>query len=615
MTEHVSSTLHLEISGRKSSQRIQHSLREGETVRIGRASQSGWPIPWDKTISRQHADLCWQNGELSVVCLPNVVNPIVYRGQTSRELVLPPGEWFQIGQTTFQLSQLEVETEVVLKFSERMDAEEHAYSENELKKVPFTNPAKQMEILSNLPQMISGSQSDADLGAALSKQMIMAIDESDAVSVAHYDVSELPESEEDLENFPKPLTMNVETREGFESRFIPSRRMILKALKDQTSVMHIWSGEGDNAEAEEEIAFTAAEGLGWAFCCPIRGESCLGWCMYVSGRGVESGGLIVTEDDLTGNLRFTELVAQFIGSIRQVRLLQDQKTQLSTFFSPKIIESLTTENASKTLEPAEREISVLFCDVRGFSKKSEMLQDDLRTLLKSVSAALGVMASGILERDGAIADFQGDAALGFWGWPAEVETGSVPACNAALEIVKAFREATNVTDSLLNGFTVGIGVAHGRALAGQIGTSRQAKVGVFGPVVNQGSRLEGLTKQFGVRICIDESSATFVKKYLPPSEIRVRRLAQVRPKGMETPLVVHTLHPSSNEDGHLADGQLESYDKAVTAVIDGQWDTARELLGQLPDDDGPKQFLLRNMADFNDTPPEDWNGAFALTSK
>ena len=84
---------------------------------------------------------------------------------------------------------------------------------------------------------------------------------------------------------------------------------------------------------------------------------------------------------------------------------------------------------------------------------------------------------------------------------------------------------------------------------------------------------------------------------------------------MKTPLVVHTLHPSSNEDGHLADGQLESYDKAVTAVIDGQWDTARELLGQLPDDDGPKQFLLRNMADFNDMPPEDWDGAFTLTSK
>ena len=544
MTEHVLSTLHLEISGLESSQRIQHSLREGETVRIGRGSQSGWPIPWDKTISRQHADLCWQNGELSVVCLPNVVNTIVYRGQTSRELVLPPGEWFQIGQTTFQLSQVEVETEVVLNYSEQIDAEEraysenktevilnyseqidaeeHAYSENELKKVPFTNPAKQMGILSNLPQMISGSQSDADLGAALSIQLIKAIDESDAVSVAHYDVSELPKSEDDLENFPKPLTMNVETREGFESRFIPSRRMILKALKDQTSVMHIWSGESDGAEAEEAIAFTVAEGLGWAFCCPIRGESCLGWCMYVSGRGAESGGLIVTEDDLTGNLRFTELVAQFIGSIRQVRLLQDQKTQLSTFFSPKIIEGLTTENASKTLEPAEREISVLFCDVRGFSKKSEKLQDDLRTLLKSVSAALGVMANGILERDGAIADFQGDAALGFWGWPTEVETGPMPACNAALEIVKAFREATNVTDSLLDGFTVGIGVAHGRALAGQIGTSRQAKVGVFGPVVNQGSRLEGLTKQFGVSICIDESSAAFVKKYLPPSEIWVR---------------------------------------------------------------------------------------------
>ena len=123
-------------------------------------------------------------------------------------------------------------------------------------------------------------------------------------------------------------------------------------------------------------------------------------------------------------------------------------------------------------EGAEREIPVLFCDVRGFSKKSEELQGDLLTLLKSVSAALGVMAGGIVERDGAIADFQGDAALGFWGWPTELLEGPVPACRSALAIYRAFRHGVQKTDGLLFGFSIGMGVAHGRALAGQIGTNQ-----------------------------------------------------------------------------------------------------------------------------------------------
>ena len=114
----------------------------------------------------------------------------------------------------------------------------------------------------------------------------------------------------------------------------------------------------------------------------------------MAGQGTSQGRLVVIEHDLLGDLRFTQLVAQFIGSIRQVRMLQEHKTQLSTFFSPKIIEGLTTQNAKEILCPAEREITVLFCDVRGFSKKAEALQGDLLTLLKSVSAALGVMAGG-----------------------------------------------------------------------------------------------------------------------------------------------------------------------------------------------------------------------------
>src|SRR5438034_1302125 len=98
------SALHVTISGRDVSQRLQKLLNEGETVRIGRAPQHGWAVPWDQMISREHADLVWRGGRLTVACAEGARNPVIYRGQPVRQATLAPGEWFQIGQTTFQAS-------------------------------------------------------------------------------------------------------------------------------------------------------------------------------------------------------------------------------------------------------------------------------------------------------------------------------------------------------------------------------------------------------------------------------------------------------------------------------------------------------------------------------
>ena len=160
-----------------------------------------------------------------------------------------------------------------------------------------------------------------------------------------------------------------------------------------------------------------------------------------------------------------------------------------------------------------------------------------------------------------------------------------------------------------------MGIAHGRALAGQIGTNQQSKVGVFGPVVNQGSRLEGLTKQFGVPICVDEKTAEFVNEYLPKTEGRLRRLARVRPKGMDTAMTVFALLPSVQEMPEMTDEVIASHEAAVDAIIEGNWEQARQFLQRIPDDDGPKRFLLERMSESNETPPASWDGAFSLSSK
>ncbi|HLQ43735.1 MAG TPA: adenylate/guanylate cyclase domain-containing protein, partial [Planctomycetaceae bacterium] len=490
-------------------------------------------------------------------------------------------------------------------------AEEYSYKTHELESVAFGDTERQMEVLSNLPQLISGSHTDVDLAVTLVGLLLKAIPPSIAVAVAVFDETDVQDIRCNTTPdapLPKPKLMRVQTRDDFHGRFMPSRKLLRKALRLNESVMHI---VGDITSSGN---YTMSDTLGWAFCAPITSEASVGWCLYVAGEGGRDHNSFVDETTLKGDLRFTQLVAQFIGSIRTVRTLQEQTTQMASFFSPKVIANLTKKSAGNVLEPSERDITVLFCDVRGFSRKSEKLKDDLHTLLESVRAALSAMTGGILAFDGAIADFQGDAALGFWGWPQPLPDGPISACQAALAIQQVFNLPPE-EQGLLEGFSCGVGIAHGRAIAGQIGTAQQAKIGVFGPVVNQGSRIEGMTRMFGVGVCIDEATATFVRKMLSPSEGRCRRLAKLRPKGMDTALTVSELLPPDDGTCQTTAAVVQAYEAALDAVIAGQWDQALRLLKDVPDSDGPKIFLLDRFSEHGNTPPPDWDGAFSLTSK
>lgn len=627
-------------------QTFRQRLVEGQVVRLGRAPASGWAVEWDRSISREHVDLCWQDGKLSVTCLVTAANPIKLRGQALREIVVGGSESFEIGQSSFYVdvaymsaanaasqtmqvipeplirmplptarNEFTAEPEPPAQEFDTQDSEdlveEHSYHDNDLRKVSFGDPERQMEVLSKLPQLISESKTDVDLAHMLCGMLLEAIPPAVAVAVAMFeesDVLEMRRHDDPNTEIPKPKVMRVQTRDSFDGRFTPSRRLLRKSLRRGESAMHI-VGEAGGSQ------FTMASALGWAFCSPITAESCVGWCLYVSGMGGRDGNDFVTEDSLKGDLRFTQLVAQLIGSIHTVRALQEQTTQLSAFFSPKVMANLTKKGgAADILVPSERDITVLFCDVRGFSRKSEQLKDDLHKLLECVKAALSAMTGGILAFDGSIADFQGDAALGFWGWPAALPDGPMSACHAALAIMQIFN-APAEERGLLEGFSCGVGIAHGRAIAGQIGTSQQAKIGVFGPVVNQGSRIEGMTRQFGVGVCIDETTAGFVRRLMPPEKGRCRRLARVRPKGMETPLLIHELLPPEIEGDKVSETVLLNYEAALEAIISGRWNEGIERLNAVPDDDGPKQFLLAHMANHNNTPPANWDGAFSLDSK
>ncbi|MFO0918339.1 MAG: adenylate/guanylate cyclase domain-containing protein [Planctomycetaceae bacterium] len=157
---------------------------------------------------------------------------------------------------------------------------------------------------------------------------------------------------------------------------------------------------------------------------------------------------------------------EIIGAAVRARRMERQKAGLRQFFAPPILAALGDELDTTLLEPCECDVTVMFCDLRGFSQRAENSADDLIGLLERVSRALGVMTHHILQHGGVTGDFQGDAALGFWGWPFASADSAVNACRPRWAFTAFARAAAQKSHPLAD-FAMGIGIAHGRAVAGK----------------------------------------------------------------------------------------------------------------------------------------------------
>ncbi len=184
-----------------------------------------------------------------------------------------------------------------------------------------------------------------------------------------------------------------------------------------------------------------------------------------------------------------------------------------------------------------------------------------------------------------------------------------------MHIQQEFQHALHDSRHTLAGFQVGIGVAHGRAIAGKIGTKEQIKVGAFGPTVNLGARLKDLPKHSAVSILVDEATADFVRKELPPSEGRLRRIGRFRPAGMNTELMLSQLLPSVELDPSVTDEAIKTYETAWDLFAVGEWRDAFDQLNLLPDRTKSKDYLMLYITQHNGKPPTNWNGVIVMQTK
>jgi adenylate cyclase len=585
----------------------------GTDVLIGR-SGADWNVPWDSMISRAHVRLTpIADDRVEIHCLSTARNSVFHRGQKSTSFTLVPGEHFVIGHTTFTLANRPGASES----SAAEEVTEHAFDHLMLRRRHFRDAASRIEMLSRLPDLITGSGSDEELLVRVSGVLLQSTPSASAVAIVAIDDHQralppspysesLPTKTPSLD--PPVHILQYDSRTPGTDGPPVSARLVRSAIKKRESVLHLWSGS-----RHDVTAFTASEDVDWAFCVPLRSEACPGWALYVTGQLISELGtdfgksLHAAPDELQDDVKFAELVGTTIANLRQSRRLERRQAAMRHFFAPVVMDALARLDTDEVLEPRVAELSVMFCDLRGFSRRSERDADQLLDLLGCVSEALGVMTRHILDTGGVVGDFHGDAAMGFWGWPLEQPDSALRAAAAAMRIRSDNHKAADG-----DGFRCGIGIATGRAVAGRIGTIDQVKVTAFGPVVNLASRLEGITKAFGSTVILDEATAQAISS-ANDSQLRVRRLARVRPAGIDRTVEIFELL-AAHRDGErsLSDQQIAEYERSLEALIRGDWDEAYERLHSLPAWDRPKDALLSTILRHNRIPPDTWNGVLEL---
>ncbi len=616
--------------------------KASEPFVIGRASH-GWAIPWDDRVSRRHAEIHWNGKTLKVSRVLDARNPVFYRGVKRDEFELSVGEHFVIGQTTFSI--VDQRVKVLGSADDQPAMTEHTFAASHLRQSRFKDADERIEVLSRLPDIIQGSSTDEELFRRMVNLLLQGIATASFIAVIadptqNQDPQVTDEPSVDDTPLPQKSAIKLDTVGLSESlggeltdhgirvlhwdsrnltglQFSPSAGLIRQALRTAETVLHVWS-RGANTEQQ---SYTQSENIDWAFCTPLMNEACPGWAIYVAGDFGSLAGSAARDatmalaGDLQDDIKFTELVGTTLVSLRQTRLLQRRQDSLRPFFAPVVRHALAASDPDKVLAPREANVSVLFCDLRGFSKQSEESADRLLELLRRVSDALGVMTHHILNRDGVVGDFHGDAAMGFWGWPFESQHTVHHAAQAALAIRAEFEAAAAIPDHPLAGFRAGIGIASGKAVAGRIGTTDQVKVTVFGPVVNLASRLESLTKQLQASILLDEATAERLRATADPTAFRVRRVARLLPVGIKNPLMVSELLPPVSSNSVLLDEHLVAYEQAVDAFQDRDWAGAFRFLHQVPAEDRVKDFLTVFIAQHGRTPPADWLGYISMPAK
>lgn len=294
---------------------------------------------------------------------------------------------------------------------------------------------------------------------------------------------------------------------------------------------------------------------------------------------------------------------------------QRNKRHLSQIFGqyipPRLVEEIDASGEKVSLEGETRVMSVLFSDVRGFTTISEGL--NARELTQMMNEFLTPFTRVIQENRGTIDKYMGDCVMAFWGAPLPDAEHARHALLAAFGMVRS----VHLLDEPFAAkgwpsIRVGVGIATGAMNVGNMGSEFRIAYTVMGDTVNLGSRLEGLTKQYGVDIIVSAGTVAMVP------EFTFRELDLVRVKGKNEPVAIFEPVGETSQLDDDALTSLADYVAALAAYRGREWDKARELFEKLAERNAALLYnvYLDRIERFSHEPPAaDWDGVFDHLSK
>jgi adenylate cyclase len=320
--------------------------------------------------------------------------------------------------------------------------------------------------------------------------------------------------------------------------------------------------------------------------------------------------------------------ALFFQSERQKRFVRQA---FSRYLSPALVERLAAQPGTLRLGGEERELTLMFSDIRGFTGVSETMTPE--QLTRFMNQFLTPMTEEVLSHSGFIDKYMGDAIMAFWNAPVSVDDHPMQACRTALAMRRrlqhlnaAWRTEFDQAGRTFPGVAIGIGLNTGICCVGNLGSEQRFDYSALGDGVNLASRLEGQSKTYGVDVVLNESTHAHCGDRIASLELDL-----IRVKGKQTPARVFTL---------VGDGALwndrsfarfaERHREMIAAYRGQEWDRA-ETAAQAcqaavaarpdwlpPGLDLDRLYALyrRRIADLRtDPPPADWDAVFEPGTK
>lgn len=367
---------------------------------------------------------------------------------------------------------------------------------------------------------------------------------------------------------------------GSDSRF-PSRTILQEVLDKKSTIYHVPAGQQAAASLQDVKALVAS---------PI-----------LNADGGVIGALYGARysRDFSQLPQISELEATLVEVIACgaaagiAREIQQQKAleariQFEQFFTPQLAREL--ESNPGLLDGQDAEVSILFCDIVGFSSISQRIGSQLT--LRWISDVMGYLSDAVLNHEGVVVDYIGDEIMAMWGAPKQQEDHAIRASLASRDLMRCKGEIDRVwRNQIGEPIDFRIGICSGIASVGNTGSMRRLKYGPLGSTVNLASRLQSAAKHFGVRRLISQATAADVADQ---AGLCCRPLGTARFVNMLTPVEIYELGNENASFRQLALG----FETLLEAIAQNDVRRASEVLDKLCidfPDDIPIRMLRRRL--------------------